>query len=92
MKNEKWLDDVSPSMLPPPYDEIARIIGVKNLHKLIEAFGGTTLYISKGKSVFKSVRYQRVLDEFTGYNCQQLALKYDLSEKTIRNIVNEAKS
>ncbi|MBF8984527.1 DNA-binding protein [Lutibacter sp. B2] len=64
---------------------VAEIIGKDNTKKLMYEFGGTILYIPKGG--FKSERDKQILEEYDGYNTKQLAKKYDLCEKQIKNII-----
>lgn len=89
MKNEEWINDVTPDMLPEPYDRYAEAIGVRGLLNLSKELGGITLYVPKPENLFKDVIFKKVKEEFNGYNYQSLALKYNLSERTIRNICND---
>jgi Mor family transcriptional regulator len=89
LKNEEWIKDVTPDQLPEPYDRYAEAIGVKSLLNLSKELGGITVYIPKPENLFKDVIFKNIKKEFNGYNHQKLALKYSLSERTIRNIVAE---
>lgn len=86
MNLEKMIDEIDETMLPSPYSEYAKIIGVNNLYKLSKEFGGTTIYIPKAESLFKTIRDKKIKEEYNGYNIQALARKYNVCEKTVRNI------
>jgi Mor family transcriptional regulator len=86
MDDKKWLSEMSADMLPAPYDEYARILGIENLYELTKALGGTTVYIPKVDSLFRTIREKKIREEFNGYNYQELAIKYRLCERTIRYI------
>ena len=50
--------------------------------------GGTSVYISKGQAYDLSERDEAIYQQFTGRNYQALAVANDLSEMTVRTIVN----
>lgn len=91
MKNEEWIKDVTPDMLPIPHNRYAEAMGVIGFLNLCKEFGGITIYVPKVENAFKDVIFNKVREEFNGYNHQKLALKYHLSERTIRNIIAEDK-
>lgn len=86
---EEWINDVTPDMLPAPYNRYAEVIGVKEYYNFCEEFGGITIYIPKVESAFKSIIHKKIKEDFNGYNYQKLALKYHLSERTVRTIISE---
>lgn len=88
MKNDDWIKDVTPDMLQEPYNRYAEVLGVQGLLNLSKELGGITLYVPKPENLFKDVIFNNIKKEFNGYNYQKLALKYRLSERTIRNICN----
>lgn len=88
MEEEKWIKEITIDMLPKPYDFYAEIIGIDGLYKLSKASGGTTLYIPKPESIFREFRNKKIKEDFTGYNYRELALKYNLCERAIRDILN----
>lgn len=75
--------------LPACYVDIVKIIGIEAFAKLCIAFGGTTFYILKFESLSAKARDRIIIKEFNGINYKELALKYNLSEVWIRNIVNK---
>lgn len=73
------------------YRMIAEAIGTDNFYKLAEIVGGTTIYIPKPESLTRPVRDARIKKEFTGYNHQELARKYGVTERWVRRICGPGK-
>lgn len=67
--------------------EVAELVGLEQYKALIAVFGGVNIYIPKPDSFVRSARDERIRDEYDGYNVKALALKYDLSEAQVRNIL-----
>jgi len=65
------------------------IVGLSAAKKLVEVFGGDAFYFPKVESVIRSARNRRIYKEFTGYNHRELAAKYNLTTRYIRDIVQE---
>lgn len=85
-----FINELTPEMIPEGiYRDIAEEIGVVNFIKLAELVGGSTFYIPKSESFFRPVRDLRIKQEFNGYNHSELAKKYNLSERWIREICGE---
>lgn len=66
--------------------DIAEVIGLAAYIELTKTFGGDDIYVQKYTELLKIPRNKHIRDEFTGYNSAELARKYDLSERYIRNI------
>lgn len=64
--------------------DIAEIIGIDNYIKLSLNFGGDNIYIQKYSEVIKIQRNAEIRGKFNGYNSDQLAKEYDLSERYVR--------
>jgi len=87
---EGFINELTPDMIPDGiYKDIAETIGVANFIKLAELIGGATIYIPKTDSFLRPVRDLRIKKEFNGYNHTELAKKYNLSERWIREICGE---
>lgn len=86
---EKWIKEIPIDMIPEAYKEIAKLIGVENTIILCKNFGGGMIYIPKCDSIVKPARDKKIRFEFDGMNYKKLAIKYNLSESTIRNIINQ---
>ena len=85
-----YVNELTPDMIPEGiYKDIAEEIGVVNFIKLAELVGGSTFYIPKADSFLRPVRDSRIKQEFNGYNHTELAKKYNLSERWIREICGE---
>lgn len=66
--------------------EIAKKIGIENLLALADMLGGTTFYLPKADSLIRPVRDQHIKDEFNGYNHVDLAHKYNVTERWVREL------
>lgn len=71
--------------------EIAEIIGIEAYRKLVEHYGGSHIYINKSDTVTRPDRDDEIRKKFNGSNYRQLVREYNLSEPTIRNILNKNK-
>lgn len=80
---------LTPDLIPQPYNEWARILGASNLYDFVLQYGGATLYIPKPEVIIRNVRNNLIKQEFNGFNCKELAIKYGLSETWIRSICND---
>ena len=85
----KFFDQIQLDHLKGDQYEIAEIIGIENYKKMVLHFGGDSVYIQKKDTIVKEIRAQHIAREFTGYNYRELALKYNLAERTIREIVSK---
>lgn len=86
------LKDLTIEMLPEGlYKEIAEAIGISNFYKLTEVVGGATVYIPKPESITRPVRDARIKAEFNGYNHPELAKKYNVTERWVRQLCGDGK-
>lgn len=81
---ELTLDD-----LQDQHREYAEVIGVDNLLKLSDYFGGHRIYIPKRKELEKNKIYRMIYDEFDGSNIAELTRKYDVCETTVYKILSD---
>lgn len=82
--------DLTVEMLPEGlYKQIAETIGTENFYKLAELLGGATVYIPKPESVTRPVRDARIKAEFNGYNHPELAKKYGVTERWVRQLCGD---
>ena len=56
--------------------------------KIYKTYGGVSIYVPKVSPNAK----ERIVQEFNGYNAAFLAHKYNLSERKVREIVQESKN
>lgn len=68
--------------------EIAETIGIEAYKKLVERFGGCHIYICKIDTIQREIRNKEIQNNFNGFNYRELARKYNLSEKAVREIIS----
>lgn len=68
------------------YYQIAETIGTENFYRLAELVGGTTIYVPKPESLTRPVRDARIKAEFNGFNHPELARKYNVTERWVRQL------
>ena len=68
------------------FAQIIDDIGLENAIKIAKIAGGGNLYIPMVETIERPLRDQKIRDEFTGYNFRELAIKYNKSESTIREV------
>jgi Mor family transcriptional regulator len=84
-----WQNEVKIDQLPGLYKDIASEIGVQNAIKLSNILKGTNFYLPKLDALIAKIRNRRIREEFNGDNHRELALKYDLTERWIYEILNK---
>ena len=67
------VDNLQMDELDEERQEVARLIGLDNFKKLMEAYGGVYLYIPKADRLERMERNDRIKAEFKGYNFRELA-------------------
>ena len=85
------MDDLSKEltveMLPDnQWKQVAEEIGIENFCKMLKIVGGTTLYIPQLDNILRPVRDARIKAEFNGYNHPELARKYGVTERWVRQL------
>lgn len=81
-------DSLELSDIPEEQRELANLIGVESFKKLVKAFGGSSIYICKEDAILREKRNQEIVEAFTGNNYFELSKRYNLTERTIRDIVS----
>lgn len=77
---------------PASFRHIVSAIGVAAAIELSKASGGLTQYVPKYDALAAPARDRIILEEFTGFNFRELAIRYNLSEIWIRQIVDKDKA
>lgn len=77
------LDDI-----PIEQRDFAELVGLDTFRKLIEMYGGSSIYICKEDAILRKKRNLAIAEEFNGSNYLALAKKYSLTERTIREVIN----
>ena len=83
------LEKVRLEDLDQEQQEVAELIGLENYKKLMAEYGGVSIYIPKADRLERMERNDKIRAEFTGYNFRDLAVKYGLTEVSIRSIVSD---
>lgn len=83
---EDWIKDLTMDMIPEAYRDLAELVGIEGLVKLAQAFGGATIYIPKADTLLRPARDINIKKDFNGYNHLELAKKYDITERWVREI------
>ena len=79
-------------MLPDGlYRQIAEEIGIENFYRLTKLVGGESIYIIKPDSFVRPARDIRIKAEFNGYNHTELAKKYGVTERWVRQLCGDGK-
>lgn len=76
--------------IPDEQKDFAELVGLDTFRKLIEMYGGSSIYICKKDAIYRQKRNLAIVSEFNGYNYLELAKKYSLTERTIRDVVANA--
>ncbi len=89
---EDLVKELTIDMIPDGDNRIiAETIGVENYYKLCSVVGGSTIYLQKPESVLRPVRDAHIKAEFNGYNHPELARKYGVTERWVRQLCGEGK-
>ena len=67
---------------------LAECLGLEAYRRLLLTYAGSTFTVRMPDKITIPLRNKRICSEFNGYNWGELARKYGLHEKTIRNIVS----
>lgn len=84
-------EQVTMEMLPAAQRELADIIGLTNYLQLVKYVNGDTVYFPKYDSLFDGLqrlqRDEEIIEKFDGFNFEQLANEYNLTVRSIYNII-----
>lgn len=83
------IDGITLEQLTGDQLELAELIGIETYRKLVEYYGGGSIYVKKFDTITKSARNDEICEKFNGCNSKALAKEYGLAEKTIREITAE---
>lgn len=75
--------------LPPAALQAISVLGLAKFVELSYAVGGISFYVPKFESLIAQARNRMILEEADGHNYTALAIKYDISEVWVRQIVNQ---
>lgn len=83
------IGEVTMEDLPESYREVACVIGVENAVKLSSVVGGLGYYFPQLDGILRKKRDECIRREFNGNNHRELAKKFNLTERWVREIVDE---
>ncbi len=83
------LEKVKLEDLDQDQQQVAELIGLENYKKLMNVYGGMSVYIPKADRLERMEQNDKIRAEFDGYNFRELAQKYGLTEVSIRSIVSD---
>ncbi len=69
-----------------PWRQVAEEIGIESLYRALKIVGGATTYIPKPESLIRPVRNRHIREEFNGWNYLELAKKYDVTDRLVRQV------
>ncbi len=79
------------SDLPPQFESIALKLEIDKAKLLFKKFGGTSVYFTTEKMIYKEARDREIISKYNGFNHKELAIKFNMSESYIRAIINRHK-
>ncbi len=88
----EWTDDLTIEMLPEQFQQLAYTIGLRPLLSLVDQYGGGDIYIPKRDKLLKMTRDRLIKKEYNGRNTRDLARKYDLTDRRVRDILKDDSS
>ncbi len=86
---ENLLSKLTIDDLPQSQKDIAEAIGLENYLKLVKLISGDSIYICKEDELLRCLRNAEIKRKFNGYNHVALAREYNLTVRSVRNIVGE---
>lgn len=89
ISEEQLLRELTIEDLQEQHRDFAETLGMENLIKLSEHFGGTSIYVPQKRELVKQRVYGMIRSEYDGTNIKELAGKYDVSESTVYNVVRD---
>lgn len=85
------LDNIDLEDLEGDQLQLATAIGIEAYRELVKEYGGTHIYIPEHEGFKATLRNADIRRDFNGYNFKELAKKYNLTESSIRRIVEDIK-
>lgn len=85
---EQLVSEITLDDLEGEQRALAECLGLEAYKRLLLMYAGSTFTVRMPDKITIPIRNKRIRSEFNGYNWGELARKYNLHEKTIRNIVS----
>lgn len=75
-------------MLPDNFQYVAELVGLEKAIEIVKHFGGSTLYIPKIDCCHRYSRNQKIVRDYkSGLTYSQIAIRYNLTTVSVRNII-----
>ena len=87
MDSNELLKLVDVSDIPETYQPVVSLIGLDNFLKMCRYAMGDEVYFPMQKNILLKTRNRLIVQEYNGYNLEELSQKYDLTAKHISNII-----
>lgn len=87
--NRELLENVKLEDIAEGYHQIIEIVGLKKFVELSNLARGERLYFPKVESIVLPARNRKIKKEYDGRNAEELAQKYNLTVRQIRNILKD---
>ena len=80
--------DITMEDLPEELRDIAESIGIDDVIRLLKVRGGESVYMHKFETIIRNARNRKIRSAFKGRNYRELARRYNLTVRQIRQIVH----
>ena len=81
--------EIALEILPDSYKYIAELIGLEKAIVILENLGGSTIYIPKIDCCTRYHRNIKIVNDYKlGLTYSKIAIKYDLTSVSVRNIIS----
>lgn len=67
--------------------ELAEVVGIDIYKKLVRIFGGNSIRVYQAETLVKDKRAEEIRAQYNGRNMLELTQRYQISDRTIRNIL-----
>lgn len=86
---ERMLKEMTLDDLAEKHQLLAQAVGMDGLRNLVKSFGGGQIYIPKTADLLREMKIRAIRKEFDGLNLKQLAIKYDVSNSFVYNVIRD---
>jgi Mor family transcriptional regulator len=87
----KIVADKYTDLILTPYDILYPELGFDGINTLSRHFGGQQIYVPRTRSIYWECICQQIIDDYNGRNIGDLCRQYNVSAKTIRNLLKNKK-
>lgn len=81
--------EVDAQMLPEPFREMASDVGLDTVRYLVEAWGGTVIYIPTLSGLTRKQLDERIQNAYDGGNEYKLAKKFGIPRSRVRRALGK---